>query len=340
MRPSCASNSPTPFPSREPAVNVAAARAARSVPQRLDRRRVYIFPTAGGATFGAMLVVILIGAINYDNALGYLLAFLLFGLVMVAMLHTHRNLDGLVFGGARALPVHAGNDARFECQFESDAPLARLALRVGAWPRGLDRETQRFIERGHVDMNLPPRGTAEVHLTRLTERRGWTTLGRLRVESVYPLGILRAWAYFDADARCLVYPAPRGHLPLPIAMTAASGHAELQGVGSDEFAGLRRYVPGDPVRAIAWKTLAREREVMVKRFHGQGAARVVLSWSAVATLDGTEARLSQLCQWVLEAHAAGMSYALELPGIYRDHGRGRDHRDACLRALALYEAPA
>ena len=51
-------------------------------------------------------------------------------------------------------------------------------------------------------------------------------------------------------------------------------------------------------------------------------------------------RLSQLCQWVLQAHAAGHSYALELPGVYRAFGQGREHRDDCLRALALYEAQA
>lgn len=316
------------------------APAARSVQQRLDRRRVYIFPTAAGVTFGFMLAVILIGAINYDNALGYLLAFLLFGLVLVAMLHTYRNLNGLIYHGARALPVHAGSDALFECQFENASPLPRLALRLGPWPRGMDKLTRRFMQSTHTPMDMAPGAGANVGVPRLTDKRGWTTLGRLRVESVYPLGILRAWAYFDGDSRCLVYPAPRGHLPLPFAPATASGLTEVHGVGSDEFAGLRPYTPGDPVRAIAWKTLAREREVMIKRFHGQGALRVLLSWSAVAALVGAEPRLSQLCQWVLEAHAAGHSYALELPGVSVGFGRGREHRDECLRVLALFEAPS
>ena len=320
-------------------MSVATAPAARSVQQRLDRRRVYIFPTASGVTFGFMLLVILIGAINYDNALGYLLAFLMFGLVMVAMLHTYRNLTGLIYCGARALPVHAGEDALFECQFDNTSPLPRLALGLSPWPAGLDKEARRFMQHLEVRMNIPASSTLVTSLHRYTEKRGWMQLDRLRVQSVYPLGILRAWAYFDGDAQCLVYPVPRGHLPLPFAPTTASGQAEIHGTGSDEFAGLRRYAAGDPIRAIAWKTLAQEREVMVKRFHGQGAARVLLSWSAVAAIAGTEARLSQLCQWVLQAHAAGHSYALELPGVHRPFGQGREHRDECLRALALFEAP-
>lgn len=319
-------------------MSVATAPGARSVPQRLDRRRVYIFATASGATFGAMLLVILLGAINYDNALGYLLAFLMFGLVMVAMLHTYRNLSGLIYRGARALPVYAGEDARFECQFDNLRPLPRLALEVGPWPSGLDREARRFMQRYQVTSDMAAASSIDVTVRRLTQKRGWLTLDRLRVRSVYPLGILRAWAYFEGQAQCLVYPAPRGALPLPFARTTASGHAEAHGSGSDEFAGLRPYAAGDPVRAIAWKALAQDREVMVKRFHGQGAARIALSWAAVASVAGTEARLSQLCQWVLQAHQAGHSYALELPGVYRAFGQGREHRDECLRALALFES--
>ena len=48
--------------------------------QQFDRKHVYIFPTRHGVMLGAMMLVILLGSINYDNALGYLLTFLLFGL--------------------------------------------------------------------------------------------------------------------------------------------------------------------------------------------------------------------------------------------------------------------
>ena len=313
------------------------ALAARAAPQRLDRLRVYILPNGPGVTFGAMLLVILVGAINYDNALGYLLAFLMFGLLLVAMLHTCRNLTGLAYHGARAAAVFVGADAVFECHFDNAARRPRLRLEVGPWPAGMARNARRFNQRYQVELSVPGASLVSVQLRRVTQRRGSLTLGRLRVQSVYPLGILRAWAYFDDPASCLVYPAPCGHLPLPHAITTISGKAEHHGLGSDEFAGLRPYAAGDPVRAIAWKTLAQEREVMIKRFHGQGAARIVLSWSAVSNLAGVETRVSQLCRWVLNASEAGHSFALELPGLSRGFGQGREHRDDCLRALALFD---
>ena len=42
----------------------------------LDRRRVYILPTAPGLGFGVALLVLLVGSINYSLQLGFLLTFL------------------------------------------------------------------------------------------------------------------------------------------------------------------------------------------------------------------------------------------------------------------------
>ena len=43
----------------------------------LDRRRIYALPTRYGILFAVMLFVMLLGSINYNNSLGFLLTFLL-----------------------------------------------------------------------------------------------------------------------------------------------------------------------------------------------------------------------------------------------------------------------
>ncbi|MGE0485157.1 MAG: DUF58 domain-containing protein [Gammaproteobacteria bacterium] len=305
--------------------------------QTLDRHRVYIFLSRPGLVLGAMLLIILLGAINYDNALGYLLAFLLGGLVMVAMLHTYHNLAGLAFQGARARPVFAGERAQFECLLDNPTARPRLRLFLKYWPRGRSREARRYLARFETDFDLEPAGSTYIAIGVDADRRGWLELSRVVLHSHYPLGILRAWAYFESDARCLVYPAPRGSLPLPVADSPAHGAQLSQHPGADDFAGLRRYAPGDAVRAIAWKTLAKEQELMVKRFHGQHAARVALDWAATARLGDVEARLSQLTAWALEAHRRGVSFALQLPHASVPSGQGPRHLETCLRTLALYE---
>ena len=304
--------------------------------QRLDRKRVYIFPRRPGLLLGIMIVVILLGAINYDNALGYLLSFLLAGLFLVAMLHTYHNLEGLIFNGAHAAPVFAGEDAEFECHFHNERSLPRLQLTVGQWPRGTTREERRYLTTREQVCHLHDRSPMTVPVAVQTSRRGWQPLWRIRVYSTYPLGILRAWAYFESDADCLVYPAPRGTLPLPEGRSATSGESSANKPGVDDFAGMRKYAPGDPVRAIAWKALARSEDVMVKRFHGEASRRVWLSWAATERAGDLEARLSQLAQWVLAAEESGAVYALSLPGLEIDFARGHQHLHGCLAALAMY----
>ncbi|MFB3115961.1 MAG: DUF58 domain-containing protein, partial [Gammaproteobacteria bacterium] len=77
------------------------------------KQRIYIMPTRHGLLFGLMLFAMLIGAINYNNSMAYILTFLLGSLSLVTILHTYRNLAGLVINEAPPLPVFSGELAKF-----------------------------------------------------------------------------------------------------------------------------------------------------------------------------------------------------------------------------------
>jgi uncharacterized protein (DUF58 family) len=316
-------------------VNDAATVAA---PTLLDRRRVYIFPTRAGLAFGLMIFLILLGAMNYDNALGYQLAFLLSGLLVVAMLHTYRNLAGLSFLRAQGHATFAGREAVFHCFVHNPTQRRRMALNLSCWPRGLSRQERRYWRQFETRFDLGPEAADGIPIRVEAHRRGWLTLDRLVIHTEYPLGLLHAWAYFDCAASALVYPEPRGDLPLPRGASDRIGVRAQAASGVDEFMGLRPYRAGDPLRAVAWRSLAREQELSVKQFHGQRSEEIRLSWAATSAHAHKERRLSQLCRWVLMAERAGLRYALELPELELPAGQGSTHRDSCLRALALFEA--
>ena len=80
---------------------------------RLNRKRIYILPTRQGLAFATAIVVMLAGAMNYNNSLAYVLTFLLVSLALVSLLHTYRNLAGLRISARPAPPVFAGASARF-----------------------------------------------------------------------------------------------------------------------------------------------------------------------------------------------------------------------------------
>jgi uncharacterized protein (DUF58 family) len=293
----------------------------------LVHRRVYIVPARLGWLFGATLALLLVGSINYAIALGFALTFLLAGLGLAGMVHTARNLARIAVSAGRAEPVFAGEAAQFRIYLDGRVAHDRPAILV------------RHVGSGaQMVLDVPAGGAAEVVLAVPAPRRGWLPLGRVMLETRFPLGLFRAWSYIEPDARCLVYPRPeRAPLPPPSAEAEAGG-ARSPTPGNDDFAGLRGYQPADSPRHVAWKAAARSDELLTKQFTGEAAAELWLDWRLLAPGDGLEQRLSVLAGWVLAAERRGARYGLRLPGVEIPPGRGDSHSGAALQALALYKA--
>ena len=291
----------------------------------LTHRRVYIVPARQGWLFGAMLAVLLVGSINYALALGFALTFLLAGLGLAAMVHTARNLSRIAVTAGRAEPVYAGESAQFRLYLDGRSAFDRPALLA----RHLRSGSQAVVD-------IPPLGVAEVLLAVPAPRRGLVALGRVMLETRFPLGLFRAWSYIEPDARCIVYPRPeRSALP-PFTGDAAAGARHTPVPGSDDFAGLRSYQPSDSPRHIAWKAVARSDEMLTKHFAGESAAELWLDQKLLPSRLNLEQQLSRLAGWVLAAERSGAHYGLRLPGVEIAPSRGDVHRAACLQALALY----
>jgi uncharacterized protein (DUF58 family) len=294
----------------------------------LVHRRVYIVPARLGWYFGATLLVLLVGSINYALSLGFALTFLLAGLGLAGMVHTARNLARIAVSAGRAEPVFAEESAQFRLFLDGRAAFDRPAILV----RHLGSGSQMVVD-------VPPRAVAEVVLAVPAPRRGWQTLGRVMLETRFPIGVFRAWSYIEPDARCLVYPRPeRSPLP-PFSGEASSGSRHTPAAGSDDFAGLRSYQRSDSPRHVAWKAVARSDEMLTKQFAGEAAAELWLDATLLPPGLDLEQRLSRLAGWVLAAERAGALYGLRMPGVELPPARGESHCTACLQALALYQVP-
>ncbi len=293
----------------------------------LSHRRVYIVPSRLGLLFGGVLLILLMGSINYTLSLGFALTFLLAGAGLAGMVQTTRNLARLAVHAGRAEPAFAGERA-----------LYRLVLANGA---GFDRPEilLRHVASGaQCRLDVPAMGSAEAVLAVPAARRGWQPLGRVMLETRFPLGLFRAWSFVELECRCLVYPRPEpGALPPP-APSLQAGGARAHAQGSDDFSGLRDYQTTDSPRHVAWKSAARSESMLTKQFSGEAVAELWLLLSDLPASLGLEARLSRLAGWVLAAERSGAHYGLRLPGTELAPARGDAHRSACLEALALYRS--
>jgi uncharacterized protein (DUF58 family) len=288
----------------------------------LGQRRVYILPTRPGLTFAFSLVLLLIGSINYSLSLGYILTFLLGGMGVVSILHTFRNLAHLYVSAGRVARVFAGDTAQFQIFLENRSDFARHSIVLRC-------------RHAAVNCDVAAGATAGVLIPLQAGRRGWLQLERVTLETRFPLGLMRAWSYVQPDLRALVYPRPdASSLPVTAAVSE-SGDAVAAGAGTDDFAGLRPYQASDSPHQIAWKASARSEGLLTKLFSGSAAAELWFDWEALPDLD-TESRLSRLTRWVILADQYGLRYGLKLPGHSVPLGDGFDHRENCLKELALF----
>ncbi len=292
-------------------------------PAVLDYRRIYILPTKFGIVFSVILAAMLFGSTNYNNSMGFLLTFLLSGLGLVSILHTHRNLLKLEITAGKVLPIFAGDHAKFP-----------ICLSAGKYDRvmlGLQTEN---AAAPCISVMASAQDCAELSVP--APKRGLIKLGEFTIFTQFPLGLFRAWARLHIDAVGIVYPRPEaGLVPFPIADTGA-GAGLRAGSGNEDFEGLRTYHPGDAPRHIAWKAVAREQGMLVKSFSGQAETTVWLAWDSLPQLE-PEARLARLARWIIDAEQRGTSYGLRLPDKIITPAVGEIHKHRCLSALALFK---
>lgn len=305
----------------------------------LDRRRVYILPTRAGMLFAAAMLMMLIGSINYMLQLGFMLTFLVTSMALVAMYHTHRNLARLSVTALRAENVFAGDLATFEITVHNPTPEARYALEFEPL-----QPTNALLEAfGHdlpvqpiTNADIPASGSCDVRVAVSTRSRGKLACPRLRIETRFPFGLWQAWSYYMPPLTAIVYPAPERDAPeLPLVAAVGAEQETGMAVSGDEFAGVRPYQSGDPLKRVAWRLAARSDDLTVKLFEGYARGEVVLEFGAVDAQLSGEQKLSRLARWVLMAEAAQVRYALSLPQARVEFGLGPEQRDRCLTALAL-----
>lgn len=288
----------------------------------LNQRRIYILPTRRGLGFALVLLLMLLGDINYNLSLGYVLTFLLATTGGMTMLHAFRNMAQLEIHAGHVDPVFAGEQARFVFHCHNPVTLARYQIHLH------DDDGHRSV------FDLPAQSSTPVQLAIPATQRGWMDSGRLTLYTEFPLGLFHAWSYLHFDVRCLVYPKPAAPLPLP-AIAAQDGTGKVITAGDEDFFGLRNYVAGDALPRIAWKAFAREQGLQVKQFSAQQGQELWLDWALLPNIT-TERKLEVLARWVLDADAQGLNYGLRLPDGEIAPQNSATHRAECLRALALF----
>lgn len=288
----------------------------------LSQKRVFIFPSKAGFFFGGTLVASFIGGINYANSLILALTFFLASVFVVSILHTFRNLSGLTVEAATVESCFAGENAIFHV--------------------GLSRHGSRTYEGIYLFWEGDSEGRADLlDLTEVSvpmflpaDNRGLFRPGRLKIETKFPVGLLKAWSWIDLDVGCYVYPKPVKNDYIANDGVDVDEGPVTRPDGSDDFDGHRQYQPGDSLNHVDWKIVARGLPLYTKSFVSHGDDETWLDWTNYHSVD-IETRLSYLCFWVLRLSEKNRVFGLRIPNSQVAPNCGAGHKMKCLHELAI-----
>lgn len=292
-------------------------------PVTLDRTRVYILPTKSGIVFSILLFVLLIGSVNYDKSLGFILTFLLVGVGNVVLLATWKNLAGLRLSTTGSAPVFAGEDATFTVQLKNTDQNTKYAISIS------------HNEKTHETVDVEGGKVSNIHFNVKTHRRGYYDPKQFRLFTEFPMGIFISWTIIDLSMSCLVYPAPASIINPALTNAIEEGDGSLNNPGLEEFSGLKKYQPGESWRRISWKAFARNNELFTKEFIGGQPQQLWIDWNEIQASDNEE-RLSIMARLILDAQSNGYHYGLKLESTVIAPEIGNTHYHHCMKCLALY----
>lgn len=333
-------------------------RIPRSREITLNQRNLFIFPSTAGMGFLALLLVLLLVAINYQNNLIYGLVFLLATVFVIAIHLTFANLHGISVKGGANEPVFLGERASISLEVTAKTR-RRFNIEFGLQHRQI---SERLSHAGNDSPNITesagtnniagPQSRAILDVTAVREsshcsivaypvNRGSFRAGRLLIETRYPLGLVRCWSWIDVAQTTWVYPQPLK--PEVSAQNDSSDFgddtnrpsAALNHFG-DDLQSFRPYQQGDTLKQIHWPSLARGDAPLVDvRAYNLSDAPDIIDFDDYPNSD-TEARLSWLCYRVVEAHAANRPFLLRLPGTDIDCHSSDIKNSEALMALAQF----
>ncbi|HYF51844.1 MAG TPA: DUF58 domain-containing protein [Planctomycetota bacterium] len=230
--------------------------------------RYFLWGTVGFAAYTST-------SLDYQSYVTLCFALALWGVAILALIFARPKVS---LKASHADRVCAGETLQIEVAASADATPLFHDLHVV--PHGLPSGLTASDDEGTALPPLSKQQRVRTMLSMLCSRRGIHKLSALRVETDFPLGLLRSWRVQKLDSRVLVYPhfTPLQRLAIPTGRRYQPGGVAMVSVIGDsmEYIGNREFREGDNLRDVDWRATARLNKPVVREYREEYFLRVAL----------------------------------------------------------------
>ncbi len=257
---------------------------------KVERRKIRLTNRAGAIVGGAVLLF----AVGTNVQAGWVLviAALLLGILAAGIV--------LPLGSIRGIELRRHVPRRATAGHK--VPVTISVTNTSERARGLFRVSDDFCGPGWAVVDLMSPGQTRDYLgAREGARRGVYTRGTMTIETGAPFNVLRVTKSAVIESPIIVYPrvfdVPSHRLRGPSGLHAPAAVGDVSTV--------REYKPGDPLRHIHWRSVARRGELMVREFDREQHADTTVVADLPADADVGDAIASVACSLAIGALSAG-----------------------------------
>ncbi|MDN3453145.1 MULTISPECIES: hypothetical protein [unclassified Psychrobacter] len=315
-----------------------ASRAPKSDRATLNLRNVYIFFSREGLLFAVLLIITFIAGINYGNNLVLGLCFYLISIWLISFHVTFAHISGLKVRLLEVSMTEAGAPVWVTLQLNSDSRQPRRQLLFEFEPLATQNK-KHGTNAPHSVLITRLQGEQVIRLPIQTNIRGELELPRLKIKTVYPLGIMRAWSYIYFTRTAWVYPKPeafdwQAQYAIASLEDLPTGGQHRQ--GQDDFERLDNYIEGESLARVSWGHVARGQGMLTKHFADPVGHEQTLDYADMPAAHH-EQKLAQLAYGALTLGQLSVPFQMRLPNdtpATAVMGDGETFAQACLLRLA------
>lgn len=259
--------------------------------------------TKRGAALAALCCLLYVSSTQSESGLLFLIIGIIVGCFAVNLILAARSVGGLRLHAPASLMAVEGAKATVALELSNPGKKALGMLEGRVAGRG------RLFAAGIV----PPGETRHVNPELVFPRRGVYPYAELELSSDFPFGLVKAGRRARTPGEFVSLPAIYPCEPPKAAgfepMVGGSQRGKRWTRSGDEFAGVRPYQQGDPLKSIHWKSSAKGLGLMAKEYNEELSGRVslILDCSPGQTPDG-----GRTLDWACRAAGSLLFSALDV----------------------------
>ena len=214
----------------------------------LTKKNLYIFPNLNGFKLAVFIFFAFASSIFYQNNVGLLISIILFIIYFISIIISYQNLVSIRIDPINYL-VPNNKNVYLSFFIQSLNKKDRLNLNF-------------FLDKEKLQ-NFDLISGKEINIKYFFKKRGVQDMPRIKLESVFPFGIIKAFGTVKLKQKLFIYPEP---IKPPSFLISSLEKQNLKNDIDYEFETIEEQKESENLSRISWRHYSTMKKLFIKKF--------------------------------------------------------------------------